>query len=121
VTQRAATFGKLARAYSEDRAATSGGDLGWIARNQLDPALADVAFALPVGLASGIIETKDADYIVFVEARRAAGSLSFDEAKPRIRDLMLQEHSEDVIEAVNRATNELGDKGKVTIHPENIR
>ena len=35
--EHAATFGKLARAYSEDPAGPNGGDLGWVTREQLDP------------------------------------------------------------------------------------
>ncbi len=119
--QRAATFGKLARAYSEDRAAPMGGDLGWVSQKQLDPALQKAAFEIPVGLPSGIIETKSSYNIIFIEGKRAAGTLSFDEVKPRIRDLMLQEHGEDIMEAVNRVTNELGDKSRIAVYPENIR
>jgi len=119
--EHAATFAKLARAYSEDAAGPSGGDLGWVARGQLDPDFEKVAWGIRVGTPSGIVKTRYGYHIVFVEAKRAAGTMSFDEAKPRIRELLLQEHAEDIVDAVNKLTNQLGDKGKIEVHPENIK
>src|SRR5581483_2250440 len=51
-------FAQLARKYSEDASAESGGDLGWVTRDQLDPDFANAAFGLQVGMLSGIVETK---------------------------------------------------------------
>ena len=119
--ENATKFGALARAYSEDAFAPSGGDLGWVTRAQLNPELADVAFSLHTGVPSGIIKTKYGYEIVFVEGKRAAGTLSFDEAEPRIRTAMLKEHAADIVAAVNRLTGDLGDKAKIEVHPENIR
>ena len=119
--EHARKFASLARAYSEDAAGPSGGDLGWLSRAQLDPELATVAFQMHTGVPSGIIKTKYGYEILFVEGKRAAGTLSFDEAKPRIRDAMLKEHAAEIIAAVNQLTEDLGDKAKIEVHPENIR
>jgi parvulin-like peptidyl-prolyl isomerase len=47
-----ADFAKIARDFSEGTEAKDGGDLGWIARYQLDKTLEDAVFATPVGKVS---------------------------------------------------------------------
>jgi parvulin-like peptidyl-prolyl isomerase len=66
---------RLARDYSESTSAGSGGDLGWIARSQLDSQeIEDVVFETPVGEVSEILEVEgDGLYliVVFEEETRA--------------------------------------------------
>lgn len=119
--EHAATFAKIARAYSEDPSGPNGGDLGWVTRGQLDPDFEKVVWGMRAGVPSGIVKTRFGYHIIFVEAKRAAGTMSFDEAKPKIRDAMLQEHAEDILDAVNKLTAILGEKGKIEVFPENIR
>jgi len=52
-----ADFGEVARAYSDGPTAETGGDLGTIAPGQMIPAFEDVAFALPRGQLSEVVET----------------------------------------------------------------
>ena len=55
-----ADFAQLARDYSEDRETSgSGGDLGWIARGQLDKRFVDAIFSAPVGRTSDIVAIAD--------------------------------------------------------------
>jgi parvulin-like peptidyl-prolyl isomerase len=55
-----ADFAQLARDYSEDRETSgSGGDLGWIARGQLDKRFVDAIFATPVGKTSDVVLIAD--------------------------------------------------------------
>jgi len=114
-------FGALAQAYSEDAYAPSGGDLGWLTKSQLDPDLAEVAFSIHTGVPSGIVKTKYGVEILYGEGRRAAGTLSYDEAKPLIKNAMLKEHANEILAAVNQLTDNLSDKAKIEVHPENIR
>ena len=51
-------FGQLARDFSEGRSAGTGGDIGWIARGQLDEASVDAIFAAPIGKTSEIVEVE---------------------------------------------------------------
>ena len=51
-------FAQLARQYSEDAAARSGGDLGWIEMGRLDPDFEAAAWSLPVGKPSGIVKSQ---------------------------------------------------------------
>lgn len=121
VRQNAEKFGAVARKYSEDSSANAGGDLGWISRDQLDPELQPVAFDIRVGVPSGILKTKNGFHILFVEQRRAAGTMSFDEAKPLLRDALLKARAQDIVNAVNQLTEDLSDKTKIAVYPENIR
>ncbi|MEA2632633.1 MAG: peptidyl-prolyl cis-trans isomerase SurA [Chloroflexota bacterium] len=59
-----ADFGAIAKANSEAADASKGGDMGWIAHDQLSKKLEDAIFALPVGTVSGMI-VDGADLYVF--------------------------------------------------------
>jgi parvulin-like peptidyl-prolyl isomerase len=62
-----AVFATVARDYSEGSEAKEGGDLGWIARYQLDKVLEDAVFATPVGKVSEpIVVEGDGIYLIKV-------------------------------------------------------
>jgi parvulin-like peptidyl-prolyl isomerase len=50
-----ADFAQLARDFSEGESAGAGGDLGWIARGQLDERLIAAIFAAPIGKTSDVV------------------------------------------------------------------
>lgn len=56
-----ADFAKLARDNSEASSAGSGGDLGWIAKGQLDPALTTAIFATPINSTSSVVTLDTGD------------------------------------------------------------
>lgn len=114
-------FSNVARKHSEDPAGPSGGDLGWVEKGQLDPEFEASAFGLRVGVASGIVKTQFGYHIIFVEGKRAAGTMAFDEAKQRIRERLVGEHAAEIVAAVSRLTTELGNNSKVQVYPENIK
>ena len=58
-----ATFSEMASIYSQGSQQHQGGDWGWVERSVLRKELADVAFSLPVGQTSDIINTPDAVYL----------------------------------------------------------
>ena len=117
----ASKFAQLAVRYSEDGAAPQGGDLGWVQKGQLDPEFEQVAFALKTGVPSGIIRTQYGYHLIFVEGKRAAGALSFDEAKQRIRETLVNQHASEIVSAVGQLTNELVGTSKISVYPENIK
>jgi peptidyl-prolyl cis-trans isomerase SurA len=53
-----ANFEEMARRYSSDASAQSGGDLGWFGRGVMVPAFERAAFGLSVGEVSGLVQTK---------------------------------------------------------------
>lgn len=58
-----ADFAALAKANSDGTDAANGGDMGWIARDQLDSATEAAIFAAPVGAVSQVVKLSDGLYI----------------------------------------------------------
>jgi parvulin-like peptidyl-prolyl isomerase len=76
-----ADFGETAKKYSEDRAATGGGDLGFIVRGYMPPAFDKEAFGLSKGAVSGPVLTGFGCHILKVTDRRPGGTEPYDEVK----------------------------------------
>ncbi len=78
-------FAALARELSEDSSKENGGDLGFLTREQMVPPFAEVAFSLPPGETSGIVETQFGFHIVRVEEKRPGQSTPLAEVREEIR------------------------------------
>ncbi|HEX8939511.1 MAG TPA: peptidylprolyl isomerase [Candidatus Limnocylindrales bacterium] len=67
-----ADFAQLAKDKSDGPEASKGGDIGWVARYQLDPQLEDAIFATKVGGVSSVVQTSSGFYLfkVVEEANR---------------------------------------------------
>jgi parvulin-like peptidyl-prolyl isomerase len=64
-----ADFAQLARGLSEGAEASKGGDLGWIAKGQLDTVLIDAIFATTIGKTSTVVVVADdGEYLFKVTA-----------------------------------------------------
>ncbi len=85
-----AEFDRMAQVYSEDSTRDLGGDWGWIERKTLAGVLEDVAFNLPVGKISGIIDFSGNYYILKVEDKRGGDTKSLAEVRPDIEKKLLQ-------------------------------
>jgi peptidyl-prolyl cis-trans isomerase D len=73
LTDGAKDFAAVAKERSEDPGTkASGGDLGWVERGSLEPALADALFSLAPNTVSEPIETKLGFHVVKVEQKQAA-------------------------------------------------
>jgi peptidyl-prolyl cis-trans isomerase C len=118
---RVSNFAEMARKYSQDPSAESGGDLGWVGRGQLDPTFEEAAFQMRRGQPSGVIQTNFGYHVIFVEDKRPAGTEPFDQVKASIREFLLGQHTADVVNAVNKLTDELRANSKIALHPENIK
>ena len=86
---KGADFGELAKKYSTDPSARSGGDLGYFGHDDMVPAFADTAFALAKGQYSNTpVKTEFGWHVIKVEDRRAGKPPSFEEAREQLsRDL----------------------------------
>jgi peptidyl-prolyl cis-trans isomerase C len=114
-------FSAAAARYSEDAAtAAQGGDLGWVARGSLDKQFEEAAFNMRPGIMSGIVESAYGYHLILVEAKRPAGTKSFEESRGMIREFLMAENATAVVEKVNRLTNELRNASKVSVFPENL-
>ncbi len=85
-----ADFAGLAKAYSQAPGAADGGIVGWIVRGDLVKPLEDVAFTLPEGSLSDVLESPLGYHILKVDKREDAGQASLEEVRaeiePAIRD-----------------------------------
>ena len=86
---KGADFGELAKKYSTDPSARSGGDLGYFGHDDMVKAFTDAAFALSPGRYSKTpVKTEFGWHVIKVEDRRAGKPPSFEEARKQLsRDL----------------------------------
>ena len=82
---KGADFATLAKKYSTDPGAASGGDLGYFGRDDMVPAFAAAAFALPVGKYTETpVKTEFGWHVILVEDRRVKKAPTFAEAREEI-------------------------------------
>lgn len=93
-----AEFERIAQSYSEDGTRDAGGDWGWIGRNTLAAPLEKIAFNMPIGRISNIIDYGGNYYILKVEERQGGTTRSLAEARPDIEKKLLQEEAQDLQE-----------------------
>jgi peptidyl-prolyl cis-trans isomerase C len=85
-------FAALAKKYSKDPGTDSGGDLGYFTREEMVPAFAEAAFALPVGGYSKTpVKTEFGWHAIKIEDRRMAKPPSFEAAHDQIANLLANE------------------------------
>ncbi|HEX7516681.1 MAG TPA: peptidylprolyl isomerase [Chthoniobacterales bacterium] len=89
-----APFDRMAQMYSEDSTRDLGGDWGWIERKTLAAPLEKVAFNLPAGRVSHVIELGPNYYILKVDEKRGGDTPSFAKLRPEIEKKLMQEESQ---------------------------
>ena len=86
-----ADFAQLAISESEGPSGPNGGDLGEFTKGQMVARFEEIAFALPAGNTSGIVETKFGYHIIKVHERFPESSVPFEDVKESINSFMMQE------------------------------
>lgn len=110
------SFAALARAASEDPAsAPNGGDLGYIAKGTMGDAFDQVAFALPPGGISDVVEASFGFAIVLVVGKRDAGTSSVEEVHDRIAAILKEEGRD---KAQEKFVAELRSRAKIEVAPD---
>jgi peptidyl-prolyl cis-trans isomerase SurA len=89
-----APFDRMAQMYSEDATRDAGGDWGWIERKTLAAPLEKVAFNLPAGKISNIIELGGNYYILKVEDKHGGDAPSLAKIRPEIEKRLIQEEAQ---------------------------
>jgi peptidyl-prolyl cis-trans isomerase C len=80
-----AAFDDMAKQFSRDGSAASGGDLGYVTLEDLTPEAANVAFALSPGQFTAFpVHTASGYFILRVEGRRQRGTPAFDDVRARL-------------------------------------
>ena len=89
--EEGADFAEVAREHSVDASAPSGGDLGFISRDQVVPEFAEAAFALEAGETSAVpVQTQFGWHVIDVVERRNVEP-SYDETAPQLRQELARE------------------------------
>jgi peptidyl-prolyl cis-trans isomerase SurA len=105
-------FGELAKAYSKAPGAESGGLIGWQDRGDLVDALDGVAFTLPEGGMSGVVESPGGFHILKVDKKEAAGQSSLDDVRKEIEPLLRKQGAADKF---SRWIEDMRKKSKVQV------
>jgi peptidyl-prolyl cis-trans isomerase SurA len=93
-----AEFDRTAQIYSEDSTRDNGGDWGWIERNTLAAPLEKIAFNMPLGRISNIIEYAGNYYILKVEDKHGGTTKSLAEVRPDIEKKLIQQEAQQIQE-----------------------
>ncbi len=87
-----ADFAELAKKYSTDPGAQSGGDLGFFKKGDMLPEFSDVAFALKAGETTQTpVKTRFGYHVIQVQEVRAAPPPSLDQVRDEVRQSLIQE------------------------------
>jgi peptidyl-prolyl cis-trans isomerase D len=85
-------FAALAKQYSEDeQSKVQGGDLNYFSQGAMVPEFDKVAWSLPVGQTSDLVESQYGFHIIRVVDKRAATTRTLDQVKPQIEDQLRDE------------------------------
>ena len=84
-------FEDLARSFSQDPAASQGGDLGIFTLDEIDPALRETVIKLKPGEVSPILQSPQGWQIIRLIDYKQKKELTYLEAKDRIQDRLFQE------------------------------
>ncbi len=93
-----AEFERMAQTYSEDSTRDLGGDWGWIERKTLAAPLEKIAFNMPVGRISNIVDYAGNYYILKVEEKQGGTTRSLAQARPEIEKKLIQEEAQNLQE-----------------------
>jgi peptidyl-prolyl cis-trans isomerase D len=89
--RRGADFAALARQYSDDASASKGGDVGYVSRGEIEPALGQAVFALRKGEIGPVVRTSYGFHIVKVEDIQEGKKTPLTEVRKEIASRLLQE------------------------------
>ncbi|NIY18793.1 MAG: hypothetical protein GWM98_30030, partial [Nitrospinaceae bacterium] len=92
-------FEEVAREYSEDISANSGGDLGEIERGKMVPEFEKAAFQLKEGEVSGIVKSPYGLHIIKVDKFIPGGTVPFEEVRAQIQRKLQSEKGKTEYEA----------------------
>lgn len=90
-------FATIAKEYSEDSSASSGGELGTFGRGEMVTAFEDAAFGMKVGEISDIVETEYGYHIIKV-TDKVDKQETYDEVKDEIKSILASEKYTEYVE-----------------------
>ena len=103
--QKGELFGKLAQEYSIDQSSkVNGGQIGWVLPGQVVPPVANVIVNLNKGaITNAPIQTQGGWVIVKVDDKRPFKFPTFDEAKPQLRQAIVQQYLAETVKKLRES------------------
>ena len=103
--QKGELFGKLAQEYSADQASkANGGQIGWVLPGQVVPQVANVIVNMNKGAVTNApIQTQGGWVIVKVDDKRPFKLPTFDEAKPQLRQAIVQQYLAETVKKLRES------------------
>jgi peptidyl-prolyl cis-trans isomerase C len=106
-------FAALAKQHSADPgSAANGGDLGFFQQGQMVGPFNDVAFGLPPGAISDLVETDFGFHIIKVAEKKAGRTIPLEEVRPQVEQYLEERNRQEQTEAF---VNGLKMKGKIEV------
>jgi len=94
-------FADLARQYSKDLNAASGGDIGYVPLDALSPEVGSVLFAMAPGQVTAYpVRALPGYYILRIEGRRQRATPTFEEARPDLANVLRREAAVAAVESL---------------------
>lgn len=87
-------FAYVAQKYSNDPSRVMGGDMGYLHKGMLEPAVEERAFSMDANTTSEIIEKDIGYFIVRVDEKSPANQLSFEKVKDRLKKELKEKEEE---------------------------
>ena len=103
--QKGELFGKLAQEYSIDQSSkANGGQIGWVLPGQVVPQVANVIVNMNKGaITNAPIQTQIGWVIVKVDDKRPFKVPTFDEAKPQLRQAIVQQYLAETVKKLRES------------------
>jgi peptidyl-prolyl cis-trans isomerase C len=92
-------FAALAKQYSKDGSAASGGDLNYFERGKMVPAFEQAAFSLKTGDVSNVVETPFGFHIIKVTDHKEQRTVPLAEVSDRLSDFLKQRKQQELTQA----------------------
>jgi peptidyl-prolyl cis-trans isomerase C len=92
-------FATLAKQYSKDSSAQSGGDLNYFERGRMLPPFEQAAFALKTGDVSNVVETQYGFHIIKVTDRQDARTVPLAEVSDRLSNFLKQRKQQELTQS----------------------
>ena len=106
-------FSGLAALHSQDASAASGGTIGFFKRGELMPLLNDVAFSLPAGEVSQVIQTPQGFHIIKLLEKREREKMTKEELHKEIQGIL---YNQKLDEKFKQWLNDLRKKSYLSVN-----
>lgn len=106
-------FATMAKTYSMDGTAESGGDWGWVDRKTLNQDLTNVAFSLSPGQVSNTVQIGDSFYLLYCEEKKTSNFIPINEVRDGIEKKLEQAQRQ---KATQRWIDSLREKAFIKIY-----